>query len=91
MRCSANWARRRPVAARLSGFGVYIWNVRQTTEVIRQLKARRPELLVVLGGPEVSHEWEEQEIVRLADYLITGWGDVSFPSFVVPCSMGRSP
>ncbi|MGE5472106.1 MAG: DUF4080 domain-containing protein [Bacteroidota bacterium] len=32
----------------------------------------------MLGGPEVSHEWQEQAIVGLADYLITGWGDVSF-------------
>ena len=56
------------------GFGVYIWNVSQTTEVLRLLKAARPGLKVVLGGPEVSHEVEEQEIVRLADFVITGWG-----------------
>jgi hypothetical protein len=61
------------------GFGVYIWNVQQTTEVVRQLKRARPQLKIVLGGPEVSHEWEAQEIVRLADHLITGWGDLSFP------------
>jgi len=28
--------------------------------------------VVVLGGPEVSYESEEQEIVRLADHVITG-------------------
>ncbi|HEX5393095.1 MAG TPA: DUF4080 domain-containing protein [Rhodocyclaceae bacterium] len=61
------------------GFGVYIWNVIQTTEVVRLLKAARPSLVVVLGGPEVSHEWQQQEIVALADCLITGWGDVRFP------------
>ncbi|MDO8351179.1 MAG: DUF4080 domain-containing protein, partial [Gallionella sp.] len=38
-----------------------------------------PEIIVVLGGPEVSYECEQQEIVRLADYVITGWGDISFP------------
>jgi radical SAM superfamily enzyme YgiQ (UPF0313 family) len=61
------------------GFGVYIWNVVQTTEVVRRLKQARPALKIVLGGPEVSYEWADQEIVRLADHLITGWGDVSFP------------
>lgn len=60
------------------GFGVYIWNVEPTSEVVRLLKAARPALKIVLGGPEVSHEWETQEIVRCADFLITGWGDVSF-------------
>lgn len=60
------------------GFGVYIWNVAPTTEVVQRLKAARPALKIVLGGPEVSHEWAQQEIVRLADHVITGWGDVSF-------------
>ena len=65
-------------APQIVGFGVYIWNVTQTTEVIRLLKAARPELKVVLGGPEVSHETDQQAITQLADYVITGWGDVSF-------------
>ncbi len=60
------------------GFGVYIWNVTQTTEVIRLLKAARPDVKVVLGGPEVSHETDQQAITALADFVITGWGDVSF-------------
>ncbi|UCV03075.1 B12-binding domain-containing radical SAM protein [Dechloromonas denitrificans] len=60
------------------GFGVYIWNVLQTTAVLRLLKAARPDIKVILGGPEVSHETNEQEITRLADHVITGWGDLSF-------------
>ena len=61
------------------GFGVYIWNVSQTCALVRLLKAARPALKVVLGGPEVSHEQDQQAIVALADHVITGWGDVSFP------------
>ena len=61
------------------GFGVYIWNVSQTFELVRLLKAARPGLKLVLGGPEVSHEHAQQPIVALADHVITGWGDVSFP------------
>ncbi len=60
------------------GFGVYIWNVIRTREVIALLKKVRPELLVVIGGPEVSHEHETQSIVALADYLITGEADLAF-------------
>jgi len=73
------------------GFGVYIWNVGPTTEVVRRLKAARPALKIVLGGPEVSHEWADQEIVRLADYLITGWGDVSFPKLCRALIAGPPP
>ena len=70
-----------PVAGvpQIVGFGVYIWNVVPTTELVRRLRQARPALKIILGGPEVSYEWEDQEIVRLADHLITGWGDVSFP------------
>ena len=73
------------------GFGVYIWNVAQTTEVVRLLKAVRPAVKVVLGGPEVSHEVEQQEIVRLADHVITGWGDVSFPKLCHSLLHGPAP
>lgn len=73
------------------GFGVYIWNALQTTEVVRLLKLARPALKIVLGGPEVSYEWEEQEIVRLADHLITGWGDVSFPKLCRALIHGPQP
>ena len=66
-------------AVQIVGLGVYIWNVAQSTELVRLLKAARPALTIALGGPEVSHEVEQQEIVRLADFVITGWGDVSFP------------
>ena len=67
-----------PGAKQIVGLGVYIWNVAQTTKVLRLLKAARPGVTVVLGGPEVSHETNQQEIVHLADHVITGWGDVSF-------------
>jgi radical SAM superfamily enzyme YgiQ (UPF0313 family) len=63
---------------RIIGFGVYIWNVTEITRVVALLKCVAPQIIVVLGGPEVSYECNEQEVVRLADYVITGWGDISF-------------
>ena len=73
------------------GFGVYIWNVRQTCALVRLLKAARPTLKVVLGGPEVSHEQDQQAIVALADHVITGWGDVSFPKLCRALLHGPAP
>ena len=67
------------LAPAVIGLGVYIWNVVETTQVVRLLKTLRPDIKIVLGGPEVSHETGEQDISRLADHVITGWGDVSFP------------
>ena len=66
-------------APRIIGFGVYIWNVDETTQVVALLKRLAPQVKIILGGPEVSYESAEQPIVQMADYLITGWGDVTFP------------
>jgi radical SAM superfamily enzyme YgiQ (UPF0313 family) len=52
--------------------------VTQTTEVVATLKRVRPEIKIILGGPEVSFETEGQEIVRLADHVITGEADLKF-------------
>ncbi len=60
------------------GFGVYIWNIVETTDVVNLLKVIAPEIKVVLGGPEVSYETEQQAIVACADYVLTGPADISF-------------
>jgi radical SAM superfamily enzyme YgiQ (UPF0313 family) len=73
------------------GLGVYIWNVAEATEVVSALKRVRPEVTVVLGGPEVSFEAEEQEIVRRADYVITGEADLKFAEVCREILEGRRP
>jgi len=60
------------------GFGVYIWNIIETTNVVSLLKVIAPEIKIVLGGPEVSYESEGQAIVDSADYVLTGAAEVSF-------------
>src|SRR3954471_8308698 len=76
---------------RIVGFGIYIWNVEESTKVVAMLKRVAPHVTVVLGGPEVSYESSEQEIVKLADYLITGWGDVTFPKLCGEILHGPKP
>jgi len=73
------------------GFGVYIWNVAQTTEVIRLIKIIRPDVVIVIGGPEVSYETEEQSITALADYLVTGAADVAFAELCQEIIDGKAP
>lgn len=76
---------------RIIGFGVYIWNVEETTKVVAMLKRVAPDIVIVLGGPEVSYEPNEQTIVQLADYLVTGWGDVTFPQLCKQILHGPKP
>lgn len=76
---------------RVVGFGVYIWNVEETTRLVAMLKRVAPQVTIILGGPEVSHETGEQEIVKLADYVVTGWGDVTFPKLCREILDGPKP
>lgn len=64
---------------RVVGIGVYIWNAHPSTELVRALRARDSSLVLIVGGPEVSHEVEQQEICTLADYVITDEGDLALP------------
>jgi len=63
---------------KIIGLGVYIWNVSQTTDLVAALKRLRPDITIILGGPEVSYETEGQPIVELADHVITGEADLKF-------------
>src|SRR6056300_1566951 len=51
------------------GFGVYIWNVQETLALMKTIRSVAPQITLVLGGPEVSYEYERQDIVAFADYL----------------------
>ncbi|MGD0743625.1 MAG: DUF4080 domain-containing protein [Verrucomicrobiota bacterium] len=63
---------------RIIGLGIYIWNVDQSAEVVAVIKRVRPDVKIILGGPEVSYETGEQTIVQLADHVITGEADLKF-------------
>ena len=73
------------------GLGVYIWNVQASTELIEILKRTNPDLCVIIGGPEVSYECDQQEIVRLADYVITGEADLEFAEICRTLIRGEKP
>ncbi len=76
---------------KIVGLGVYIWNVTETTEVVAALKRVRPDLTVVLGGPEVSYETDTQAIVQLADHVITGEADLKFAEVCRQLLNGQRP
>jgi radical SAM superfamily enzyme YgiQ (UPF0313 family) len=76
---------------KIIGLGIYIWNVVETTEVVAALKRLRPDITIILGGPEVSYETEQQEIVRLADYVITGEADFKFAAVCTQLLTGTPP
>ena len=73
------------------GFSVYIWNVDEITRVVQMLKRLSPRTVVVLGGPEVSFEWDESPLFDEADYLVRGEGEVAFAKLCSQVLEGRRP
>ncbi|MDB5385396.1 MAG: Radical domain protein [Planctomycetaceae bacterium] len=76
---------------RIIGLGVYIWNIEPATRLIGDLKRIRPDITVILGGPEVSYETAGQPIVDLADYVITGEADFTFTDVCQQLMAGERP
>ena len=76
---------------RIVGLGVFIWNVTAVTELAATLKRLRPELTLIIGGPEVSFETVEQRLTKLADYAITGEADVAFRELCRSLLAGNRP
>ncbi|WP_288843779.1 B12-binding domain-containing radical SAM protein, partial [uncultured Deefgea sp.] len=73
------------------GFGVYIWNVEETARLVALIKRVAPHIKIILGGPEVSFETAEQAIVKDADFVITGWGEITLPDLCRQIINGPQP
>ena len=57
------------------GIGIYIWNVDQCIALASLLKARKPSLILIAGGPEVSYEPEYFLNDGVLDFIISGEGE----------------
>ena len=57
------------------GLGVYIWNVQQICRLVSLLKAQKPDLIIILGGPEVTCEPAFFLANRQVDYVVSGEGE----------------
>jgi hypothetical protein len=64
----------------LIGIGVYVWNAALCAEVVTLIKALRPDLPVILGGPEVICRDDLPSCASVADHVISGEAEVAFRS-----------
>ena len=64
-------------------FSVYIWNRTATLELIAALAVVRPQLRIIVGGPELS--WESESLLQVhpgISALIRGEGELPFSSLL---------
>ena len=72
------------------GFACYIWNIEMTLHVVDMVKAVRPDIKIVLGGPEVSFTADELlERYPNIDYIVQGEGEEAFYALVTALQLGN--
>ncbi len=65
-------------------FSCYIWNVEKILEICERLKIVKPEIQIILGGPEVSYDGEELlKKHSYIDFIIYGEGEVTFRELII--------
>ncbi|MEX2490057.1 MAG: B12-binding domain-containing radical SAM protein [Pseudomonadales bacterium] len=66
----------------LVGFSVYVWSAACLIEVARQIKAARPQCLIIFGGPSARKEVFDLPIypdpVTVLDALVSSEGEIIF-------------
>ena len=74
------------------GFSVYLWNRVMTLELVDALHAARPDLRIIIGGPEVSFD-DEALFVRHPGLtaLVSGEGEEPLSNLLRAWSAGRHP
>jgi hypothetical protein len=79
---------RRPT---LVGFTCYLWNVDRSLWLAAALRRQRPELTIVLGGPEITADnaWVLQS--GGADYAVVGEGEQTFADLLAARTAGTPP
>lgn len=69
--------------SKLYCFSCYIWNIERTLYLAQTLKQAKPNVKILLGGPEVSHEGEEFLFEHpFVDFVIQGEGEGPFAAFL---------
>lgn len=61
------------------GFSLYIWNIEETIKVMRMLKKVKPDVKIIVGGPEVTYDYDYWlERVPEIDVIVIGEGERTF-------------
>ncbi|MDR2903472.1 MAG: cobalamin-dependent protein, partial [Clostridiales bacterium] len=59
-------------------FSCYLWNIGMVLNIAANLKKILPRVKIILGGPEVSYDYETLIEDRAVDFIIVGEGEKTF-------------
>jgi radical SAM superfamily enzyme YgiQ (UPF0313 family) len=76
------------VCPSLIGLGVYIWNRPMVEALVSRLRTLLPDTVIVLGGPEISHDLES-ELAQSSDCVVRGEGEWQWQAICEDVLAGR--
>ena len=65
------------------GFTCYLWNIERTLWIARELKRRRPDIRIVLGGPEITNDNAWVLDTTDYDFAVVGEGEQTFAQLLL--------
>lgn len=63
-------------------FSCYIWNIDYIKPLCELLKQKKKDIIIILGGPEVTYEPEHFISNYKIDYVMSGEGEETFPQLL---------
>lgn len=63
-------------------FSCYIWNIEYIDKLCHMLRQRQPDIILALGGPEVTYEPQYFLEHIPVDYILSGEGEEIFPQLL---------
>lgn len=72
------------------GLSVYIWNVTVIERLIRLLREQKPNLIIILGGPEVMYDVDYYLRAWPVDYVLSGDGEFVLGELIEALSQGEN-
>ncbi|MCD6583013.1 MAG: radical SAM protein [Desulfuromusa sp.] len=72
-------------------FPLYVWNRQQILHLTKLLRQKKPDIILLAGGPEASADSQNVIIDGSLDGIIRGEGEVSFAELIRQLSTGKSP
>jgi radical SAM superfamily enzyme YgiQ (UPF0313 family) len=67
---------------KIVGFSCYIWNIKQVLLIAELLKKQCPEIVILLGGPEVSYDCSHFINYPQVDYIISNEAEEVLNPFI---------
>ncbi|ORX23999.1 B12-binding domain-containing radical SAM protein [Thermoanaerobacterium sp. PSU-2] len=72
------------------GFSCYIWNIDKVLKLCEYIKKVNKDILIVLGGPEISFDSDDLLKIGVADFIVLGEGEATFKNLLQKIHNGEN-